>query len=213
MNLGKNCIRLLIFAGVLTLFLSCAQLNAPQREEELNNTLTPIPSTDTPAPPTSTTMPTDSYIIMCTPPACAPDEMYYCPGDCPGGCGTMCATATPGTSSGTGFVWGKICFPEETLPEMTIHFQNTVTQELLEFPIAENQDSYEFEIPAGVYVAFARLFNSDIGGGYTQFVICNQNLSCIDHSLVPFLVRDGHVTLAVDICDWDTGQIVFPTLP
>lgn len=32
---------------------------------------------------------------MCTPPACAEDEVYYCPGDCPGGCGTICATVTP----------------------------------------------------------------------------------------------------------------------
>jgi hypothetical protein len=32
----------------------------------------------------------------CTPPACQPGEVYYCPGDCPGGCGTQCATPTPG---------------------------------------------------------------------------------------------------------------------
>lgn len=35
---------------------------------------------------------------VCTPPACAPDEVYYCPGECPGGCGTTCATATPSGS-------------------------------------------------------------------------------------------------------------------
>lgn len=34
-------------------------------------------------------------ILMCTPPACAPGEVYACPsGDCPGGCGTVCAAPT-----------------------------------------------------------------------------------------------------------------------
>lgn len=34
--------------------------------------------------------------LMCTPPACAPGEGFYCPtGDCPGGCGTICVGPTP----------------------------------------------------------------------------------------------------------------------
>jgi len=32
--------------------------------------------------------------VMCTPPACAAGEVYYCPGECPGGCGTICVTPT-----------------------------------------------------------------------------------------------------------------------
>ena len=48
------------------------------------------PGTDT--TPTPSREPTPSPIIMCTPPACQPDEVYFCPGDCPGGCGTVCAT-------------------------------------------------------------------------------------------------------------------------
>ena len=39
---------------------------------------------------------------MCTPPACAEDEAYHCPGDCPGGCGTVCATVTPTSPAGAG---------------------------------------------------------------------------------------------------------------
>ena len=33
---------------------------------------------------------------VCTPPACAVNEQYYCAGDCPGGCGTICVTPTTG---------------------------------------------------------------------------------------------------------------------
>jgi len=32
---------------------------------------------------------------VCTPPNCAADEEYHCPGDCPGGCGTICVTLPP----------------------------------------------------------------------------------------------------------------------
>jgi hypothetical protein len=35
------------------------------------------------------------FPVVCTPPACEEDEVYYCPGECPGGCGTECATPTP----------------------------------------------------------------------------------------------------------------------
>lgn len=42
---------------------------------------------------------------MCTPPACAEDEVYHCPGDCPGGCGTVCATVTPASQDGQGLAF------------------------------------------------------------------------------------------------------------
>lgn len=45
--------------------------------------------------------PTETPMLMCTPPACGPDEVYFCEGDCPGGCGTICVTPSPGGSSGT----------------------------------------------------------------------------------------------------------------
>ena len=44
--------------------------------------------------PTATVAPSidETPVLMCTPPACAPGEVYVCPGgDCPGGCGTICA--------------------------------------------------------------------------------------------------------------------------
>jgi hypothetical protein len=48
-------------------------------------------------PPTPTPTPTSTptFPVVCTPPPCEEDEVYYCPGECPGGCGTVCATPTP----------------------------------------------------------------------------------------------------------------------
>lgn len=165
-------------------------------------TPTPLPSRDNPT----------SYPV-CTPPACAADEMYHCPGACPGGCGTTCATATHGKPAGSGQVWGKVCFPGENMAEMKLYFQEINTQQLLAVSLTDGQDSYQLEIPAGIYTAFAWLPKEELGGGYTQFVGCNQNVSgCTDHSLVHFLVRENHATTGIDICDWAVDAALFPTI-
>lgn len=173
----------------------------PSKLGSATNTPTPLPlfETSTPHP-------------VCTPPACAPDEIYHCPGDCPGGCGTTCATVTPGISSGSGQVWGKICFPGERVPPMTIYFQEINTLDITALSTDENQASYELILPAGVYVAFAWLPDKEAGGSYSHFVRCNQNASCTDHNLVPFLVQENHVATDVDICDWNGDTNLFPAL-
>ncbi len=55
---------------------------------------------------------TPTPIIMCTPPACQPNESYYCPGQCPGGCGTTCATNTPGPTPTSQCPPGAFFLPE-----------------------------------------------------------------------------------------------------
>ncbi|MCB8986609.1 MAG: hypothetical protein H6661_02530 [Ardenticatenaceae bacterium] len=58
-------------------------------------------ATPTAVLPTSTSSldpATETPMLMCTPPACAANETYFCSGDCPGGCGTTCATVTPGSA-------------------------------------------------------------------------------------------------------------------
>lgn len=175
--------------------------------------ITPIPPGTTLIPTSPPTIETPTPYPVCTPPACALDEMYYCPGECPGGCGTTCATPTPGISPESGEVWGKICFPSESIPPMTLYFQNTSTLQTLSFPIEENQTSYQYELPAGVYNAFAWLPDREFGGSYSEYVLCGGGANCTDHSLVPFLVQEDRVTTGVDICDWhgDTGLI--PPVP
>ncbi len=54
--------------------------------------VSPTPAaTDTPFTPLTLT---PAHVLMCTPPACQADEVYFCPDECPGGCGTICATPT-----------------------------------------------------------------------------------------------------------------------
>jgi hypothetical protein len=100
-------------AGLIQAASALAALTGPA-EPTATFTPTPIPvaqltdtPTPTPLPPPSTDTPTPTVEPIdehggdltpppvCTPPACQPGEVYYCPGDCPGGCGTQCATPTP----------------------------------------------------------------------------------------------------------------------
>lgn len=68
------------------------------------NLLVSKPRTEIPSPlnsptaetqPQLTPSPTETFMAVCTPPACSANETYSCPGNCPGGCGTVCATVTP----------------------------------------------------------------------------------------------------------------------
>jgi hypothetical protein len=57
-----------------------------------------LPGSQLPTPVAPVTLPPEvdeTPILMCTPPACEANEVYFCDGDCPGGCGTTCATVTP----------------------------------------------------------------------------------------------------------------------
>jgi hypothetical protein len=46
--------------------------------------------------------PLPTFVTQCTPPPCATDEYFYCPGgDCPGGCGVICATHVPSETPDT----------------------------------------------------------------------------------------------------------------
>lgn len=211
-NTGDSINEAISAAGTNTSQLSTRVTGLRQEENAQQELISDLSTQMSVILETATSTPT--FFPVCTPPACAQDEMYYCPGDCPGGCGTTCATATPGVSSGTGQVWGLICFPGDASPAMTITFYETNSKQFLSYPVAANQESYQFEIPAGVYLAFAWLQNEDAGGGFTEFVGCSKTLlPCTDHSLTPFLVRENHVSTSIDICDWETDMIEFPPIP
>jgi hypothetical protein len=53
-----------------------------------------------------TPTPTRTPVAICTPPLCAPGEVFSCPSQCPGGCGTVCVTAGPPPTPTPGHVIG-----------------------------------------------------------------------------------------------------------
>jgi hypothetical protein len=110
----------------------------------------------------------------------------------------------------TGLVSGRICYPGDRSPEMVLYFSQHQDGYLLEIPVSEDQEWYQIELEPGSYFVFAWVESYQIGGMYTQAVLCGLGENCSDHSPVLVSVQAGQVIDNIDVCDW-----VFPesTLP
>ncbi|MFN2265155.1 MAG: hypothetical protein ACK2UM_12910 [Anaerolineales bacterium] len=111
----------------------------------------------------------------------------------------------------TGSITGKICYPSEFIPEMTLFVQEISSQEISELFIAENQNRYNMNLIPGMYIAFAYLNSgATLMGSYSNAVLCGLNAGCADHSLVEFEVKAGQTLEDIDICDWYSTEAAPP---
>ena len=111
----------------------------------------------------------------------------------------------------TGSAAGKICYPSESIPEMTLYFEEANSKEITQLVIEENQSQYNVNLTPGQYTAYAYLNSgAPLGGSYSQAVICGLTTECSDHSLVQFDINPGETTNSVDICDWYDPAAVPP---
>jgi hypothetical protein len=108
-----------------------------------------------------------------------------------------------------GSVKGKVCYPSESIPPLTLYFQEKDSLNIIQHQTKANQSEYEFEdLPIGTYTAYAYVtgVESD-GGGYTKAVTCGLTTDCDDHSLIEFNILEGETTMDIDICDWYGAEI------
>ena len=125
-------------------------------------------------------------------------------------------TPTPAAeipAGGLGTVSGAVCFPgEPPLPSLTLYFQETTTNAVTSFLHEDGTGVYTIDLAPGTYVAWAWSFDLGAGGSYSQAVPCGLNVSCTDHTLIPFAVTAGAATTDIDICDWygETGDVPTP---
>jgi hypothetical protein len=102
-----------------------------------------------------------------------------------------------------GTVTGSVCFPSESIPEMNIYFQELTRGDLAYQSQPKDQDSFSITLAPGAYIAFAYPIDSpDLGGVYSQAVLCGLGAECNDHAPVIFEVKPGEETSGVEICDW-----------
>ncbi len=120
-------------------------------------------------------------------------------------------TETPAVQPGT--ITGKLSYPAEGIPPLRIvafevggdHYHYILT--------LANQDTYTFELPAGVYHIVAYTLDGSSAGGYTQMVPCGLQAGCEDHSLIPVTVTSGTITSGIDPGDWYVSSDAFPAMP
>lgn len=117
-----------------------------------------------------------------------------------------------------GLVTGDICYPDAEMSQVRVFFQDTASDNLVDFVPETGQSSYEIQLAAAEYVAYAWSPDFTVGGAYSLAVPCglgagaDTNRTCTDHTLLPFRVDAGQVTPGIDICDWDgqTGDVPLP---
>lgn len=111
-----------------------------------------------------------------------------------------------------GTINGTVCFPSEFIPEMIVYLQETTTNNTTNVQIAENQNNFSQQVPAGTYVAYAWLQDFSVGGSYSQMVPCGLSVNCIDHSLIQFVVSASQTVSGIAVCDWygDPNSIPYP---
>ena len=124
-----------------------------------------------------------------------------------------CLSTGQSAPSTSGIISGKICYPSDYLPAMTLYFESTTDDRLISYPTHEGQDSYAIELEPGTYYAYVRLPEDILGGGmYSEAVPCGLEVACTDHSLIPVIVKSKQETSGVDVCDWyaPPGEVPLP---
>jgi hypothetical protein len=133
---------------------------------------------------------------------------WYSPGDVPP---IPAGFENNGQTDSTGSVSGKLCYPSEYIPEMTIFFQDVYSLDFIQATTIENQDSYTQQLPLGEYIVFAYLNSgAPLGGAYTFAVLCGLTADCEDHSLVQIRIEPGMSVTDIDICDWYSPDSIPP---
>ena len=102
----------------------------------------------------------------------------------------------------SGSVMGRVCFPGERIPPMTIYLHRTDKDGITEIPVSWDQTEYDAALEPGTYMAYAWTPNFGLGGAYTY----------PDHSLKYFEIKRGITTEDIDICDWygGPGSVPYP---
>jgi len=189
---------LLILIAIFTLLSACAPQTATPKAaittEASPTEITPYPPPVTNIATTPTQEPYPGPNFTFIPPSLEPPYPV--------------SSESPGQST-IGSVAGKICYPSEFIPAMTVYFSNTTSGVYTELQISENQSDYQIDLGPGRYIAFAYP-ESGNGGSYSRAVPCGLSAECSDHTTLAFEVRPGETTSGIDICDWYSPESVPP---
>lgn len=92
-----------------------------------------------------------------------------------------------------GEVTGRICYPSEFNPPMTLYFEVKGTNQVIQHSIPENTPTFKVQLPNGRYYAYAWAPGYNLEGAYVH----------PERVMKSFVVKGGQTTTGIDICDWD----------
>ncbi|RPI58841.1 MAG: hypothetical protein EHM56_00710 [Chloroflexi bacterium] len=109
-----------------------------------------------------------------------------------------------------GLIRGKLCYPSEYIPAMTVYARDVDTGDTVTLEVPENTPEYELEVPGeATYQVFAWTVDG-LGGSYSRFVTCGLSVECTDHGLIPVSVGAGQEVSGIDVCDFYGGPVPQP---
>lgn len=113
----------------------------------------------------------------------------------------------------TGLISGKLSFPSEHIPALTIFAirKDNGLDTFYAIQTDEGQSSYSIRVDPGVYNVLA--YAGELAGGYTRYVKCGMGAGCQDHTLASAVVEPGAILSWVDIYDWYAPAGTFPDRP
>ncbi|MFC1756231.1 hypothetical protein ACFLZK_02450 [Patescibacteria group bacterium] len=107
-----------------------------------------------------------------------------------------------------GTISGEVCYASESIPPLTLYFENVETGDVATLETELNQSNYEIDIIPGTYIAYAYVQGIDDNpGGYTESVTCGLTEDCIDHTLLDIEVVDKGLASDIDVCDWYGAEV------
>ncbi len=118
-----------------------------------------------------------------------------------------------------GSISGGLGYPAEGLPAMRLAAFNVDTNEAYYVDTQLNQRTYQIQnIPPGTYhvVAYSLgggAFPPGLVGGHTQYIVCEAQADCTDHSFAPVLVESGKDTSDINTGDFPLAEDTYPPMP
>jgi hypothetical protein len=124
-----------------------------------------------------------------------------------------CQQAAETSPPVTGVVSGKICYPPDAEPAVTLYFQQPGSDQAVTLHVEGGQETYSQVLAPGSYQVFAWMPRNILQGGvYSEAASCGSGADC-SHALLPVEVTAGEETKGVDICDWDADPFDVPLPP
>lgn len=120
--------------------------------------------------------------------------------------------ASTSVPTGNGTITGRLGYPSEIVPPLTLYFENADTADVLTLSTREGQSAYSKSLPPGTYHVYAWLANFGLGGSYSAAVPCGLTVECADHRLLPVEVPPGGIISGIDLLDWygPPGSVPLP---
>lgn len=122
---------------------------------------------------------------------------------------------TPTLADKRGKIEGRLGYPSEGIPELTIIAFDTLDEKkyfMVDTQI--NQSSFTIsDIDPGSYYVVAYAKNNENSGSYTKAVPCGLSVECTDHTMIDVIVNPGETASGVEIRDWYAPSGTFPKKP